>query len=134
MRIVLDASVAVAAAKASAPNHVAALARVRRILRGTDEIVVPSLFIAEVSGALARAGMRQAGTRAYVARLTRPSNEVRPLDEASARRAAKVAFATRLRGPDAVYVALAADERIPLCSLDEEMSTRGARLCRIIRP
>jgi predicted nucleic acid-binding protein len=52
MRLVLDASVAVAAARVGEPAHDAARARLTRILRGADEIVVPTLFSVEVTAAL----------------------------------------------------------------------------------
>jgi predicted nucleic acid-binding protein len=44
MRLVLDASVAVAAARAGEPAHDAARVRLSRILRGADEIIVPTCF------------------------------------------------------------------------------------------
>ncbi len=57
MRLVLDASVAVAAARAREVSHRAAQARVGGILRGDDELIVPTLFAVEVGAALAREGV-----------------------------------------------------------------------------
>jgi predicted nucleic acid-binding protein len=48
--------------------------------------------------------------------------------------ACDVAIACKLRGADALYVWLASKERLPLCTLDVEMHTRGAALCQTIAP
>jgi predicted nucleic acid-binding protein len=40
----------------------------------------------------------------------------------------------RLRAADALYVSLAAWESLPLCTLDREMSLRGASACEVIAP
>jgi hypothetical protein len=51
MRLVHDASVAIAASRAHEPSSAAARARVGRAIRRHDELVVPSLFGIEVAGA-----------------------------------------------------------------------------------
>jgi predicted nucleic acid-binding protein len=56
MRLVLDASVAVAAARPNEPSHAASRARIERVLAGSDEIVVPAIFPIEVGASLARVG------------------------------------------------------------------------------
>jgi predicted nucleic acid-binding protein len=56
VRLVLDASVAVAAARPSEPFHAISRARVARVLAGDDEIVVPAIFPIEVGASLARVG------------------------------------------------------------------------------
>ncbi|HKQ71111.1 MAG TPA: hypothetical protein VJT73_17315 [Polyangiaceae bacterium] len=48
--------------------------------------------------------------------------------------AQRVAMACKLRGLDALYVWLAAREAVPLCTLDEEILTRGAARAQAIRP
>ena len=66
MRLVLDASVAVAAARVREPSHRAAQARVARILRGEDELIVPTIFSVEVVAALARVDeLKDSLLRAY---------------------------------------------------------------------
>lgn len=73
MKLVLDASVAVAAVRPNEPDYVAARARVDAILTGRDELVVPSIFLIEVSSALARrAAWQKAQIATYVARLLAP--------------------------------------------------------------
>jgi predicted nucleic acid-binding protein len=134
MRLVLDASVAIAAARTSEPSAAAARARVGRALRSHDELVVPSLFGIEVAGALSRHREPEKKIRDYVARLTASPHEVVPLGAARARRAMEVALAGRLRGADAVYVWLASSRGLPLCTLDQEMAERAAAFCNVVAP
>jgi predicted nucleic acid-binding protein len=132
MRLVLDASVAIAAARPQEPSSAEARVRIGHALRGRDEIVVPTLFGIEVAGALARRGEPEEKIRDYVARLTSAPHEVIPLGTARGRRAIDVAITGSLRGADAVYVWLASVRRLPLCTLDAEMAERAARFCKIV--
>jgi predicted nucleic acid-binding protein len=134
MRLVLDASVAVAAARAGEPAHAAARARLSRILSGADEIVVPTLFAVEVTAALARAGEPAGVVRAWVDAIGSIAVQVVPLGSRFAARARETAMRWKLRAADAVYVALAAREGIALCTIDQEVARRSAGACRIIAP
>jgi predicted nucleic acid-binding protein len=134
MRLVLDASVVIAATRGSEPSFQAARQRVNRALRGDDELVVPALFGIEVAGALARAGEPDAKIRELVERLTSAPHEVTTMGASRARRAIDIAIRARLRGADAVYVVLAVARRLSLCTLDHEMATRAATQCKVIPP
>jgi predicted nucleic acid-binding protein len=134
MRLVLDASVAVASLRPSEPGYLAARARVRRIVNGDDVAVVPSLFVAEVAGALARLGFDAAAIEAFVATLTSAPHEVTTIGPRRAHAVARVAVATKLRGADAMYVWLAAREGVPVCTLDREILARGATACQVLTP
>jgi len=134
MRLVLDASVAVAAARVREPSHRAAQARVARILRGEDELIVPTIFSVEVVAALARVDEPAAEIRAYVDALLRVAARIVPLSPVVARRARETAMRWRLRAADALYVSLASWESLPLCTLDREMRQRGAGACEAIDP
>lgn len=134
MRVVLDASVAVAAARPREPSHNPARLRVSRILRGLDDVVVPALFSVEVGAALARAGEDLPAIQAYVESLLEAAGTVAPLGPRAARRARETAMRWRLRAADAVYVSLAVREGIPLCTLDREVFDRARGACRVIAP
>lgn len=133
MILVLDASVAVAAARVGEPAHRRSRARVRRVLTGVDEIVVPSLFSIEVGAALARAGEQPATVRAYVEALLVRATIV-PLGARAARAAREMAMRCRLRAADGVYVWVASREGLPLCSLDEEIALRTGGVCTVMAP
>jgi predicted nucleic acid-binding protein len=134
MRLVLDASVAIASLRPSEPEHAAARARVRRIANGDDVAVVPSLFIAEVAGALVRLGFDPTTVDAFIAALTGAPHEVVTIGPKRAHAVARVAVATKLRGADALYVWLAAREAVPVCTLDREIIARGGVACQVLRP
>ncbi|WP_437762756.1 type II toxin-antitoxin system VapC family toxin [Sorangium sp. So ce281] len=134
MKIVLDASVAVAAARPNEPSHAASRARVARVLAGDDELVVPAIFPIEVGASLARVGEPVTAVRDYVDALMSVAIDVATIGPLRARRIRDVAMASRLRAADAVYVWLAAQEAAPLCTLDREMVERSGAFCRVIPP
>ena len=133
MRLVLDASVAVAAARPGEPQHRAARTRIESALEGTDEIVVPVLFQIEVAASLARVGVVLPGIRAYVDALLAGAMVI-PLGRSAGRQAREIAMRWRLRAADAVYVWVATREGIPLCTLDRELERRGTGACQVMGP
>lgn len=134
MRIVLDACIVIASTRPSEPSHSASKVRIERVLRGEDEIVVPSFFIVETSGALSRLGQPEADILLLIDALTAPPHKIVTVGPRSARAACAVALAAKLRGPDALYVWLARREGIPLCTLDREIISRAGPHCRLIDP
>ena len=134
MRLVLDASVAVAAARPNEPAHVAARALVTRVLGGHVEIAVPVIFGIEVGASLARVGEPIEGVQAYVEALMRVTAELAAIGPRRAKQIRDLAIASRLRAADAVYVWLAAREGVPLCTLDREVLVRGSPFCRVVPP
>jgi predicted nucleic acid-binding protein len=133
LKLVLDASVAVAAARRGEPQHRAARRRVEAILSGTDEMVVPALFVVEVAAALARAGAPLPAIRAYVDELLGRATVI-ALGPIAARRSRETAMRWRLRAADAVYVSIAEREILPLCTIDRELDRRAGGACAIIAP
>lgn len=134
MRLVLDASVAIASMRAAEPHHVAARARVERALRGDDELVEPAVFGVEVAGALARRGTPEQDIRDLVLALCRLPHQIVTIGPKGAAAAETRAIQARLRGADALYVWLASARGITLCTLDPEMSQRGGAFCKVIAP
>jgi predicted nucleic acid-binding protein len=134
MRLVLDASVVIAATRSREPSFGAARARIDRALRGDDELVVPSLFGIEVADALARVGEPEPKIRDLIDRLTAPPHDVVTLGASRARRVVDIVISCKLRGADATYVWLASSRRLPLCTLDPDMASRAAAFCNVIPP
>ena len=135
MKLVLDASVAVAAVRPNEPHHLRARARVGAVLTGRDELIVPALFPIEVTSALARrAAWPQPQIAAYIARLLARPCRLVTLGVKNAHASANLAAATRLRAADAVYVWLASKEGVVLVSSDEEVLQRGATVCQVQAP
>jgi predicted nucleic acid-binding protein len=126
---VLDASVAVRSMRPGEADHPAAKARITRILRGDDEIVVPAIFPVEVSASLARQGFAEAEILAFVDDLRAHVVTMGPKAADAARR---ISIRTRLRGADAIYAWLATREGLPLCTTDDELIKRAS--CAIVAP
>lgn len=133
MRLVLDASIAVAAARSGEPKHRAARDRVAAILSGADEIVIPTLFAVEVGASLARVGVALPAIRDYVGKLLAGATLV-PLGPRRARQVCETAMRWKLRAADAVYVWVAEREGVPLCTLDHELDRRASAACTVIGP
>jgi predicted nucleic acid-binding protein len=133
VKLVLDASVAIAAARPGEPMHRSARSRVTGILSADDEIVVPTLFAVEVGASLARVGVAIPAIRAYVDALLAVASVV-PLGPRAARQARDTAMRWKLRAADAVYVWVAEREGLSLCTLDRELGQRAGDACKIIGP
>ena len=134
MKLVLDASVAIASIRPSEPAYAAARARMNRVLQGLDELVQPSTFRVEVGGALARLGRPHAEIRRLIDPLCAAPHAVVTVGPKASAAAEARAIQMRLRGADALYVWLAAKRGLALCTLDREMAGRAAALCNVIAP
>ncbi|GAC1352077.1 MAG: hypothetical protein NVS3B20_18890 [Polyangiales bacterium] len=133
MRICLDASVAVASQRPKERSHAAALARVNRVLAGTDDVVVPALFPIEVASALTRGGVEASVVIAYLdsllafAELVTIGPKRAPLIRA-------FAMATKLRAADAAYAWVASKANVRLVTLDGELLKLAPPVCRVEPP
>jgi predicted nucleic acid-binding protein len=134
MKLVLDASVAVAAMRPDEPAYAASRARIERALQGADQLVQPALFGVEVAGALARRGVTQVDIRALVRLLRAPPHQIVTIGPKASASAETCALHGILRGADAFYVWLASARGLPLCTLDEDMARRGAAFCEVMAP
>ena len=133
MRYVLDASVAVASLRPNEPLHAAAVAYLTPLLKGLDDMVVPSVFRIEVASALARSGFTPSQANRFVAGFVGRSTVV-TIGPGRSRKIQGVAVATRLRAADAIYVWLAETEGIPLVTADREIHQRAAGRCQVVAP
>lgn len=99
-------------------------------------VSIPNLALAEVAGAVARRrGNPQDGLDAVNLIVLRfPGIQVVPLDEALGVRALELAARLRLKGPDAVYVALAESLGVPLVTWDTQVLTMAPTVVSVLRP
>jgi len=92
-----------------------------------DPIIVPALLLTEVASAVARANDDTAGAMEYVDAIAGlPNVTLVTLTPAVARQAADLAATYRLRGADAVYVAVSLRYGTVLVTRDDEQRKRGA--------
>lgn len=92
-------------------------------------IIVPTLVLPEVAAAVARGHDDSSLAVRFAETLARlPHLILVEVDGATARQAAEIAAAYRLRGADAVYAAVAERFGCILVTLDQEQRTRVAEL------
>jgi len=125
-RYTVDASVFVNAFNPNEEGHAQSLAFLTELQQSADPVIVPVLLLPEVASALARATGDSTGALEYAhATAALPHLTLIPLSFTMARQAAELAAAHRLRGADAVYVAVARRYGTSLISRDEEQRRRG---------
>jgi len=134
-RYTIDASVFVNAFHLHERGNAESLRLLDAIEQARDPIIVPTIILAEIAAAAARTANNTAAAITFAA----STASLRHLmfvsvTEDLARNAAEVAATYRLRGSDAVYVAVARRYATILISRDEEQITRGSRVVTCRRP
>ena len=121
----VDASVWVNAFDRREPGHDISR-QVLDVLRDRAlPVVVPTLLLVEIAGAISRTRNNPAQAQAFATALRNlPNITLVPLDEVLADQALTLAAQYSLRGADAVYAAVAAQSGCTLISLDNEHLTR----------
>ena len=124
---VIDASVYIALINAQEQAHARSWAWFERAKASGESVVAPAILLAEVASAVSR-GVGDLALAHQVAQHLRRSKvvELMPVALALAERAAFIAAEYRIRGCDAVYVALADQLGDCLITLDEQQLERGA--------
>ncbi|MFO7682985.1 MAG: type II toxin-antitoxin system VapC family toxin [Chloroflexota bacterium] len=98
-------------------------------------LVAPTIMLAEVSGSIARrTGNDRLGYQIVQQIRQLPSVQFIAVDDTLGQLAAQTASTYRLRGADAVYMAVAHRLQIPLVSWDEEQLDRAAAGVAAFRP
>jgi len=124
--IVVDASVWVSHLLQQDVHHSASRQWLSGILQRGEAIAGPGLLLAEVAGAIARRTANpQLGHRAVAHVSSTPGLRILPSEPELAMLAARLAADLRLRGPDALYVAVAQRLNIPLATWDKEQLARA---------
>jgi predicted nucleic acid-binding protein len=126
-RYTVDASVFVNAFNPHEDGHAESLQILAAIQKRGDPLIVPTLLIPEIASALARASDDSAGALRYAnATAALPHLTLVSLTSVMARQAAELAATHRLRGADAIYLAVARRYGTTLVSRDDEQRTRGS--------
>lgn len=134
-RYSVDASVFVNAFNPHEPGHAASLAALTAIQERGDPMIVPALLLTEVASAVARANNDTAGAIEYVDAIAGlPNVTLVTLTPALARQAVDLAATHRLRGADAVYVAVSLRYGTALVTRDDEQRKRGAAAVTCLTP
>lgn len=132
---VVDASVYVAYAYAKDIAHTQSRAWMTGALASEQTLVAPATFLAEVAGAISRNSGRPRLARSVIGHLLQAGLvSLIPVTEVLAERAAEIAGDYKIKGADAVYVALAEQLGDELVTLDQEQLQRGGALITTRQP
>ena len=127
LRYTVDASVFVNAFNPHEDGHAESLAILSAVQEAGDPIIVPTLLVAEVASAVARASDDSVGALQYAnATAGLPNLTLVSLTPTMARAAAELAATHRLRAADATYVAVARRYGTTVVSRDDEQCSRGS--------
>jgi len=122
---VLDASVLVARVRRSELAYAEVRALMIALAANNMALYIPTIALAEVAAALSRSGPSSEQALAAVNELRRlPGLNVVGVDLALGNLAGEIAAHYRIRGCDAVYVALAQSSGAPLITLDRQQRER----------
>jgi predicted nucleic acid-binding protein len=133
--MIVDASVWVAMFRDNDVHHVASVSFLDVAVSKQQDLNIPNLALAEIAGVFARqTGKARLATRTVRAVLAMPRMQRHGLNDALSDRAAALAARCKLRGADAVYVALAEALDEPLISLDQEILDRSMGIVRTQTP
>lgn len=134
-RFTVDASVFVNAFNPHEAGQAASLELLSAIHANADPLIVPSLLLVEVASAVTRATGDGDAALAYADAIAGlPHLTLITLTAPLARQAAGLAAAHRLRGADALYVAVARRYGTVLVTRDREQRTRAAAAVRCRTP
>ena len=127
--MIVDASVWVAIFRDHDVHHVESISFLEAAVSRKQDFHVPNLALSEIAGVFARqTGKAALATRTVQAVLALPRVHRHELNDSLADRAAALAARCKLRGADAIYVALAEALDHPLITLDEEVLDRSSRV------
>ena len=132
---VIDASVAVALVNAQEKEHASCWMWFEEARRADEPVSAPAILLSELAAALSR-GMGDAALARRVVQQWSSSGliELVPVTIGLAEQAAAIAADHRIRGCDAVYVALADLSGDALVTLDRQQLERGAAVAAVRRP
>jgi predicted nucleic acid-binding protein len=116
-------------------NHEATRSWFADPVYATDEIIAPSILLAEVGGAVARrTGDTSLAHRIVRELLANPRLRIIPISGYLALTGARIAIDLRLKGADAIYVAVARDFGATLVTWDREQRQRSSSAISAITP
>lgn len=133
--LVVDASVLVAAMRPGETHHRAAREMLELLGRRKWSFSAPMIGLAEVAAAISRATGSSVRAQREVDLVRRlPSFTLVAIDASLGETAATIAANQRIRGCDAVYVALAHQLGAALVTLDQEQGERSAQILAVFAP
>ena len=133
--VVVDASVWVSRLIPADAHHAVSSAWLQQRALIGQPLVSPVIVLSEITGAIARRiGKPEIAHNALAGILRLPALRLVDINRQLAQSAAELAADYRLRGADAIYVALARELSLPLVSLDIEQRERVSSVVTTLAP
>lgn len=131
--LTIDANVFVSARVRTEVQHPASDQFLNRLVQAAVNILCPTLIVPEVAAAIARPTGNAALANAVVSQIeVFPYLSLIEVTQNRAHQAADLTILYRLRGPDAVYVAVAQEFGTTLITWDAEMLTRDVQVVPVM--
>ena len=132
---IVDASVMVSVLYPEDAFHEVSRAWLERHVLAGQRLTAPTIILSEIAGAIARrTDDVERGQRAIADFRAIPRLTLIIVDDELASQSADLAAELRLRGADAIYVALAAELHVPLITWDLEQRKRGGQYVDVRQP
>jgi predicted nucleic acid-binding protein len=132
--VVVDASVWASLLMPPDPNHVASVAWYSTYITARGLIVVPEVMLVELAAALVRQTQQPTTVKQTVRGLYHSVLKIAAADTNLLQLAMELAADLRLKGADAMYVALAHQLGVPLISWDKEQLQRSSSSIETFAP
>jgi predicted nucleic acid-binding protein len=133
--VVVDASVWVSRLIPADAHHAVSCRWLEQRALAGEPLVSPVLVLSEIAGAIARrVGKPEIARHALAGILRIPTLRLVDINKQLAQSAAYLAADYKLRGADAIYVALAKELNLPLVSLDVEQRERVNTIVATLAP
>ena len=135
MRLTIDASVFVAAARTTEPQYASSESFLLTLQTVNAEIFCPSLVLPESSAAIARrSGDEKLAMLTAKLIAGQVGMQLISITKTRAQRAAHIAAHQKLHGADSVYVAIAEEFAATLVTLDSSILQRAGNLVAVTTP
>jgi predicted nucleic acid-binding protein len=135
MNCVIDASVFVASAQAKEIHSAESFSFIQALQAQNALVFCPTLVITECAAAISRSSRNPENANELVSLITEfPNLQLMEVSFQLAEQAAQIAIQHRLRGADAIYVALAFELGATLVTWDNEMLQRGGNVVKAVTP
>ncbi len=133
--MVIDTSVWVSWFLNTDSNHATAVAWLNKHLQYGGSLLSPIMLVIETASGVARVTNQVAlGSYAASQLYTIPFLQLFPMNQDLVNETVAIAAQYKLRGADAVFVALAKIKSVPLVSFDREQLTRSTSVITTVRP
>jgi predicted nucleic acid-binding protein len=132
---VVDASVMVSEFLSTDSYHESSRLWFRRLVDDGEDIIAPSILLAELAGAVARrSGLSEMGIQSVFLLRSLPNFQAVDVDSTLADLGANVAAQMHIRGADALYVALALQQGTALVTWDRQQRERASNSVPTLTP